>query len=75
MSKTQYTQGFEAGVAWEKQRALKEAREKTNVMEIKMTECFWCTENFDQSDHDTCPSCARDTHTKEITIIHMEDEE
>jgi rRNA maturation endonuclease Nob1 len=40
-----------------------------------MTECFWCNESFDETDHDTCPSCARDTHTKEITIIHMEDEE
>jgi rRNA maturation endonuclease Nob1 len=35
----------------------------------KMTECFWCNEVFDSVDHDSCPSCARDTHTKEITII------
>jgi rRNA maturation endonuclease Nob1 len=34
-----------------------------------MTECFWCNEVFDNVDHDSCPSCARDTHTKEITII------
>lgn len=34
-----------------------------------MTECFWCGEVFDNVDHDTCPNCARDTHTKEITII------
>ena len=36
---------------------------------IAMTECFWCSEVFDSTDHDSCPSCARDTHTKEITII------
>jgi ribosomal protein L37AE/L43A len=35
----------------------------------KMTECFWCNEVFDNTDHYTCPNCARDTHTKEITII------
>jgi len=40
-----------------------------------MTECFWCQEVFNEMDHDTCPSCARDTHTKEITIIHVEDDE
>lgn len=34
-----------------------------------MTECFWCSEVFDNKDHDTCPNCAVDIHTKEITII------
>lgn len=37
-----------------------------------MTECFWCNQIFDSTDHDTCPNCATDTHTKEITIIREE---
>ena len=74
MTKTEYTRGFEAGIAYERQRALKEAKQKNNVFEIKMTDCFWCTENYDQSDHETCPNCARDTNTKQIKIIKVEDE-
>jgi rRNA maturation endonuclease Nob1 len=42
---------------------------------IAMTECFWCNETFDSTDHDSCPSCARDTHTKEITIIKGDDDD
>lgn len=41
----------------------------------KMTECFWCNEVFDNVDHDTCPNCARDTHTKEIPIINIKENE
>ena len=40
-----------------------------------MTECFWCSETFDSTDHDSCPSCARDTHTKEIKIIKEKEDE
>ena len=40
-----------------------------------MTECFWCNEVFDNFDHDTCPNCARDTHTKEIQIITIKENE
>jgi rRNA maturation endonuclease Nob1 len=43
--------------------------------ETAMTECFWCGEVFDNVDHDTCPNCARDTHTKEITIIQGENDD
>jgi rRNA maturation endonuclease Nob1 len=39
-----------------------------------MTECFWCQQVFDDTDHDSCPSCARDTHTKEIKIINIKEE-
>ena len=34
-----------------------------------MTDCFWCTEPYDNVDHDTCPNCATDVNTKEITIV------
>ena len=34
-----------------------------------MTDCFWCTEPYDDVDHDNCPNCATDVNTKEITII------
>ena len=40
-----------------------------------MTECFWCSEVFDNTNHDTCPSCAVDTHTKEIQIVKVESAE
>jgi hypothetical protein len=36
---------------------------------MAMTECFWCNEPYDNVDHDTCPNCAVETWTKEITII------
>jgi rRNA maturation endonuclease Nob1 len=39
---------------------------------MAMTECFWCNQIFDSTDHDTCPNCATNTHTKEITIIREE---
>lgn len=38
-----------------------------------MTECFWCNEVFDETDHDTCPNCAVNTDTKGITIVVLED--
>ena len=34
-----------------------------------MTDCFWCQASYDSTDHDTCPECATDLNTKEITII------
>jgi hypothetical protein len=39
-----------------------------------MTSCFWCDELFDEVSHDTCPNCAKDTHTKEIKIINVKEE-
>jgi rRNA maturation endonuclease Nob1 len=41
----------------------------------RMTECFWCNQIFDSTDHDTCPNCATNTHTKEITIIREENDD
>lgn len=38
----------------------------------KMTECFWCNQTFDNTDHDACPNCASNVHTKEIKIITEE---
>jgi rRNA maturation endonuclease Nob1 len=35
----------------------------------KMTECFWCNQTFDNTDHDACPNCASNVHTREIKII------
>jgi rRNA maturation endonuclease Nob1 len=40
-----------------------------------MTECFWCSEVYDSTDHDTCPSCAVDTHTKGVKIVVVESAE
>ena len=43
---------------------------KGNVSENKTeTDCFWCNTAYDRIDHDTCPNCATDVNTKEITII------
>jgi rRNA maturation endonuclease Nob1 len=42
---------------------------------MAMTECFWCNQIFDSTDHDTCPNCATNTHTKEITIIREENDD
>jgi rRNA maturation endonuclease Nob1 len=42
---------------------------------IRMSECFWCNQIFDSTDHDTCPNCATNTHTKEITIIREENDD
>jgi hypothetical protein len=39
-----------------------------------MTECIWCDEVYDNSDHDTCPNCAVNTDTKGIKIILLGDE-
>ena len=40
----------------------------------KMTECFWCNQKFDYNDHDACPNCASNVHTREIKIITEENE-
>jgi hypothetical protein len=40
-----------------------------------MTECFWCSEAFDDTDHDTCPNCAVNTDTKGIIIVKLEDDD
>jgi hypothetical protein len=37
-----------------------------------MTECFWCQQVFDDTNHEACSSCAKDTHTKEIQTITIE---
>ena len=38
-----------------------------------MTECLWCEEAYDNTDHDTCPNCAVSTKTQGIKIINIED--
>jgi rRNA maturation endonuclease Nob1 len=40
-----------------------------------MTECFWCSEVYDSTDHDTCPSCGVNTDTKTIKIVSVENTE
>ena len=34
-----------------------------------MTDCFWCQEVFNETDHDTCPNCAVTTETKAIKTV------
>ena len=40
-----------------------------------MTECFWCNEVYDNTNHDTCPNCATDTNTKEIKTVKVKSTE
>jgi hypothetical protein len=39
------------------------------------SECLYCLEVYDLKDHYTCPSCAVNTDTKNITVITLEEEE
>jgi RNA polymerase subunit RPABC4/transcription elongation factor Spt4 len=37
-------------------------------------ECLYCNEVYKIEDHTTCPNCAVNTDTKNITIITLEEE-
>jgi hypothetical protein len=40
-----------------------------------MTECLYCDEVYDVENHSTCPNCAVNTDTKNITVIVLDKEE
>jgi RNA polymerase subunit RPABC4/transcription elongation factor Spt4 len=40
-----------------------------------MTECLYCDEVYNVEDHSTCPNCAVNTDTKNITVIVLDKEE
>jgi hypothetical protein len=41
----------------------------TQLIKIQISDCFWCSVAYDSKDHDTCPNCATNVNTSEITII------
>jgi hypothetical protein len=50
-------------------------RQKRKMQFRENAECFYCNEVYKLEDHTTCPRCASSTHTKEITIINIEEKE